>query len=172
MEGLIITFIEIGLVLGFLWMGFRSIFSLWRVDKFFFFRPVMQVEGVVTGHGKMGITDDFGREYDLFCAKFSFADDAGRLIECSDQWVSQMSSRPLFGTKVPVIYPIGFPEKARLKFGLKNSLTNMKSYIMSIFLSVVGLIGLYWFCTGDDRVKLWLVTIQLKLLELIASIFQ
>ena len=170
MEGLIITFIEVGLVLGFLWVGIGGLFSLWQTDKFFFFRPVRQVEGVVTGHGISVVTDNADVERDFYYAKFSFVDEAGKQAECSDQWTHR-DAKPPVGTIVPVIHPMAFPQKARLKFGLRNILDNTSNYFWRIFSSAVGLIGLYWFCTGDDRVKLWLVTIQLKLLELIASIF-
>jgi hypothetical protein len=166
MDTFMIPFIEVALVLGFLWVGIGGLFSLWQTDKFFFFRPVRQVEGVVTGHGMRSFTNNADREEDFFYAKFSFVDEAGKQVECSDQW-GHRDAKPPVGTMVPVIHPIAFPEKARLKFGLRNSLDNTRSYFWSIFRSAVGLIGLYWLCTGDDRVKLWLATLTLKLFELV-----
>ncbi len=166
-----IPFIEVGMVLGFLWVGLRPLFLLCHTDQFFFFRPVRQVEGVVTGHGITGFTDNVDGEHDFYYAKFSFVDEAGKLVECSDQW-SRRDAKPPVGTIVPVIQPIAFPQKARLKFGLRNSLNNTSNYFWSIFWSAVGLIGLYWLCTGDDRVKLWLATLTLRLFELVGYFFK
>ena len=97
----------------FLWVGLVFVaivlLVLLRDDWPFITRPLLRVEGEVIRHDK-----SFSDGDDAWRAVFSFTDEEGARREVLDLMLFQ-NPRPPIGTRIPLTYPQGAADKARVQ---------------------------------------------------------